>query len=188
MCEQALEALELLKNDWASAALQIIDENVPFSIETDASENAISATLNQHNRPVAFFSRMLLSKNELRHSSIEKEACAIVEAMRKWAHFLSGRHFTVITDQRSVAFMYSSPNYGKIKNEKIMRWRMQLSEYDFEIVYRAGKLNHVPDALSRVFCASIHDNTLHEIHESLCHPGITRFYHFCACEKFTVLD
>ena len=158
LCEQALEALELLKNDLASAALQIIDENVPFSIETDASENATSARLNQHNRPVAFFSRML-SKNEPRHSSIEKEACAIVEAVRKWAHFLSGRHFTIITGQRSVAFIYSSPNYGKIKNEKMMRWRMQLSEYDFEIVYRAGELNHVPDALSRVFCASIHDNT-----------------------------
>ena len=167
----------LLKNDLASAALQIIDENVPFSIETDASENAISATLNQHNRPVAFFSRML-AKNELRHFSIEKEDCVIVEAVRKWAHFSSERHFTIIADQRSVAFMYSSPNYGKIKSEKIMRWRIQLSEYNFEIVYRAGKLNHVPDALSRVFCTSIHDNTLLEIHKSFCHPGITRFYHF----------
>ena len=64
-------------------------------------------------------------------------------------HFLSGCHFTIITDQKSVSYMYSSTNYGKIKNEKIMRWRMLLSELDFDIVYRDGKLNSVFDALSR---------------------------------------
>ena len=74
--------------------------------------------------------------------------------------------------------MYSSTNYGKIKNEKIMRWRMSLSEFDFDIVYSAGKFNCVPDALSRAYCASVYDNTLNEIHESLCHSGISRFYHF----------
>ena len=90
----------------------------------------------------------------MHHSSVEKEASAIVEAVRKWAHFLSGRHFTIITDQKSVSYMYSSTNYGKIKNEKIMRWRMLLSEFDFDIVYRAGKFNSVPAALSRAYCAS----------------------------------
>ena len=91
---------------------------------------------------------------------------------------MSGRHFKIITDQKSVSFMYSSTSYGKIKNEKIMRWRMLLSEFDFEVVYRTGKFNNAPDALSRAYCASMYDNTLTEIHESLCHPGITRFYHF----------
>ena len=36
--------------------------------------------------------------------------------------------------------MYGSTSYGKIKNEKIMRWRMLLSEFDFEIVYRQENL------------------------------------------------
>ena len=65
----------------------------------------ISALLNQHDRPVAFVSRML-TKNERHHSSVEKEATATVEAIRKWTKFLCGRHFTVITDQQSVAYMY----------------------------------------------------------------------------------
>ena len=46
------------------------------------------------------------------------------------------------------------------------------------IVYRVSKFNCVPDALSRAYCASVYDNTLNEIHESLCHSGISRFYHF----------
>ena len=87
MGEKDVQALTLLKNDLASAALQIIDVSIPFVIETDASENAVSATLNQNNRPVAFFSRML-SKSELRYSSVEKEAYAIAEAVRKWTRFL----------------------------------------------------------------------------------------------------
>jgi len=59
-----------------------------------------------------------------------------------------------------------------------MSWRMQLSEFDFEIVFRPGKLNSVSDALSRAYCASLHETTLYTIHASLCHPGITRLYHF----------
>ena len=166
-----------LKKDLTSATLRVIDEKLPFVIETDASENAISASLNQENRPVAFFSRKL-NKNKISHSSVEKEASAIVEAVRKWAQFLSGRHFTVITHQQSVSFMYSARNHGKIKSNKILRWRMKLSEFGFNIFYRSGKMNSVSDALSRAFCASIHDNTLRELHDSLCHSEVTRLNHF----------
>jgi len=146
-------------------------------LETDASENAISATLNQQDRPVAFFSRTL-NLNERRHVSVEKEALAIVEAVRKWAHLLTGRRFKIVDDQRSVAFMYDNNNHGKTKNGKVLRWRMELSEFDSDIAYRSGNLNAAPDALSRVYCAAMRENTLYNIHVSLCHPGITRLNHY----------
>jgi len=59
---------------------------------------------------------------------VEKEACAIVEAIRKWAHLLSGRRFTVVTDQQFVYFMYDVRHSSKIKYEKIMRWRMHATQ------------------------------------------------------------
>ena len=59
-----------------------IDSTVPLVVETDASDHAIAATLNQSGRPVAFFSRTLTG-SEQRHSAVEKEAYAIVEALRK---------------------------------------------------------------------------------------------------------
>jgi len=77
--------------------------------------------------------------------------------------------------------MHSGENRGKIKNDKVLRWRMELNEFDFDIVYRSGKLNSAPDALSRVYCASMNGTALHNIHSSLCHPGITRFASLCAC-------
>ena len=56
-----------------------IDEEIPFQVETDASEIAVAATLTQNERPVAFFSRMLHGF-ELQHSAVEKEAQAVIES------------------------------------------------------------------------------------------------------------
>jgi len=35
-------------------------------------------------------------------------------------------------------------------NMKLQRWKIRLSEYDFEIKYLEGRQNHVADALSRI--------------------------------------
>ena len=52
--DHAVGAIKVLKDDLSSAALGTIDEKLPFVLETDVTENAISATLNQQDRPVAF--------------------------------------------------------------------------------------------------------------------------------------
>ena len=131
-----------------------IDEHVPFEVETDASEFAIAATLNKNGRPVVFFSRTLQGA-EIRHASIEKEAQAIIETIHHWKHYLTGRHFSIKTDQRSVAYMFNNKQRGKIKNDKIMRWRMELSCYSFNMVYRPGAENIAPDTFSRSFSAVV---------------------------------
>ena len=97
-------------------------------------------------RPVAFLSRSL-NKSELHMASIEKEATAIVKAVRKWSHLLLGHHFRLVTDQQSVSFMFDDSDRGKIKNAKIMRWRLELMQYSYDIVFRAGKHNTAPDTL-----------------------------------------
>ena len=103
-----------------------------------------------------------------------------MEAIRKWRHYLLGRHFRLITDQRSVSFMFDKGNHGKIKNDKIARWRVELSPFSYDIEYRAGKDNVVADALTRApTCASIiTQSNLKEIHDMLCHPGIRRMAHY----------
>ena len=117
----AINAFSDLKQSLAQTALQKIKKNVPFTIENNDSDVAVSATLNQKNKPVAFYSRILIRSHEQRHPAIDKEATAIIEAVRKWSHFLLGQHFTLITEQRSVAFMCDTNRHSKVKNEKIQR-------------------------------------------------------------------
>ena len=80
--DEALTSFSNLKSELINVSLEVIDENAPFLVETDASNVAISATLNQNVKPVTFCSRTL-SKSEQTQSSIKKEAAAIVEAVRK---------------------------------------------------------------------------------------------------------
>ena len=64
--------------------------------------------------PVFYFLRTL-NPFEKRYPAVEKKATAIIKAVRKWFHFLKGRHFLLTTDQKSIAFMFDKKNKGKIK-------------------------------------------------------------------------
>ena len=153
------EAVDILKEEIAKALVVSIDPTQTLVFETDASDVAVFTTLNQCGKPVAFFSRTL-NHSERNHSSIEKEACAIVEALRKWRHYLSGKHFKLVTDQKSVSFMFDNAQKGKIKNDKIQRWRIELSNYSYDVVYRPESENAAADALSRTTCSASHNKYL----------------------------
>ena len=175
--ESVLEAFKRLKLDLRDSTLQTIDYNREFVVETDASDFCIAATLNQLGRPVAFFSRTLHG-SEIGHHAVEKEAAAIVESIREWRHFLVGRKFKLITDQKSISFMFDNKRKSKIKNTKIARWRVELSQYKFNIQYRPGKENKAADTFSRIASVGHPMSELQELHEQLCHPGVTRLTHF----------
>ena len=183
LSEEALAAFSAMKNCIAESWVTTPNDNDLLVVETDASGYALSASLNQSGKPVAFFSRSL-KEHERRHSSIEKEACAIVEACRKWRHYLTGRKFLLITDQQAVSYMFNKAVAKDIaKNDKIMRWRIELSCLDFDIRYRPGSANPVADCLSRdipgEFCCHVPSfQSLEELHKSLCHPGQVKMIHY----------
>ena len=127
---------------------------------------AVSATLNQGGRPVAFMSRTLQG-SERHYPTFEKEATAVIEAVRKWSHLLSRNTFTLVTDQRSVSFMFDSRRRTKIKNDKVQQWRMELASFSYVIQYRPGQQNVGPDTLTRAVCATNSDSlsSLQDLHE-----------------------
>ncbi|GFW75326.1 adenylate cyclase type 6 [Trichonephila clavipes] len=155
-----------LKDDVANAALATIEDDIPFRVETYSSDFAIGATLSQTGCPVAFFSRTLHA-SELRHSSPEKEAYAIVESLRHWRHFLMGKHFEVFTDQQAVAFVFNQRHGSKIKNEKLIHWTLELTSFEFDIIYCPGKQNVIADTLSHITGAITPRVNLYNLHNSL---------------------
>ena len=93
--------------------------------------------------------------------------------------YLLGRRFTVCTDHKGLTWIFNV----KDPSSRLLRWRLLLAEYDFEIVYRAGKKNCNADCLSRY--PEVNVNTIdverkqkiiHEMHDCPIggHQGITR--------------
>ena len=173
----AVKAFEEMKKVIKKSVVASIDESLPFEVECDASDIALAAVLSQAGRPVAFFSRTLHG-SERPWPPVEKEACSIIESIRNWKHFLTGRKFALKTDQEAVSFIFEPKHRGKIKNDKLYRWRLELSCYSYDISYRPGKDNVVADSFSRVYCSSINSDSLYDLHNALCHPGVTRMAAF----------
>lgn len=59
-----------------------------------------------------------LNWHELHYPAVEKVATVLINAVMKLSHFLSGQHFTIGTDLKSVAFMMNNHKRTKIKKIK----------------------------------------------------------------------
>ena len=90
------------------------------------------------------FSRTLQG-SELKHASIEREAQVIIEVALEILPY-----FILKPDQKSVSYMFDKHYTGKIKNEKFLRQRLELSCFSFDIIYRPGRDNVPADTLSRL--------------------------------------
>lgn len=71
---------------------------------------------------------------------------AVVLAIQHWRPYLLGRKFVVSTDQKSLKQLLQQ----RVINADQQNWAAKLLGYDFEIVYKQGRLNRGADALSRI--------------------------------------
>lgn len=129
--------------------LKYPDFEIPFTLTTDASNFAIGAILSQgeigKDLPIAYASRTL-SKTETNYATIEKELLAIVWGVKYFRPYLYGRKFNIVTDHKPLVWLFNA----KDPSSKIVRWRLRLEEYDYEILYKKGTSNTNADALSRI--------------------------------------
>jgi hypothetical protein len=121
-----------------------------FILITDSSGVGLGAVLSQKNNDnkevvVAYASRTL-NPTEQRYPITEQECLAVIWAIQHFHKFLIGGKFTVITDHAALKGLMNA----KIPKGKRARWVMELQQYNFEIVHRAGKENKNADALSRL--------------------------------------
>lgn len=115
-----------------------------FIVEHDASGNGIGVFLMQEGRPISFESHPIKWKY-LQKSIYEKEMLETLHALKKWWPYLMERHFKVKIDHDSIKHFLEQ----KLSSKEKQKWVTKMLGYDFEIIYKKGKLNVVADTLSR---------------------------------------
>ena len=129
--ERAKEAFQRLKTAMTTVPiLELPDFSIPSIVEIDASGHGPGVVLMQRQRPIAYYSSVLLA--QVKHKSIyEQELVAIVFVVQKWRPFLIGHKFIVRMDQRSLKYLLEQ----RLVAAKHQRWITKLMGYDFKVSY-----------------------------------------------------
>jgi len=159
----AIAAFEDLRNALlCPPVLALPKANRKLVVDFDACADQVGFTLLQEEpgellHPVGYWSRGLTAA-EQNYSTTERERLGVVWAVLKLRHFLDGQRFLIRTDHQALSWIYSTTD----SSGRLMRWRLRLSEYTFDMVYKPGASHHLPDFLSRASTVAppedIHDD------------------------------
>ena len=97
----------------------------------------------------------VLTPAESNYSNIEREALALVEAVKYFHRFVVGRHFTIRTDHAPLRFIFNSSAHSERVSCRLQRWAITLKAYDYTIQYVKGERMLLADTLSRLPLAHI---------------------------------
>ena len=146
------EAKQMLSAD---TVLAHFDPSLEVGISCDASDVGVGAVLfhryqDGSERPIANVSKTL-TPTQRRYSQIQKEAMAIIFALKKFHQFLFGRKFTLVTDHKPLVALFGPTKpIPALAANRLARWAFTLSQYDYKIEYRKTSNHGNADALSRL--------------------------------------
>ena len=95
-------------------------------------------------RPIYYLSRKL-NQHQRRYATVEKEAFALLTAVRAFSIYCGSGKTTVYSDHSPLQFLDRMASH----NQKLLRWCLELQQYNLEVRHRPGKENLLPDILSR---------------------------------------
>ena len=135
--------------------LHLVDADRGFVVCTDTSHYVIRAVLEQvledgRHLPVAFSSRVQAEGLRRTWTPREKEAYAIVMALRKWARYIALHPATVCTDhERLLSWHKEHVDTPSGRGPKRARCHETLAKFDLTVVYILEEDNTVADCLRR---------------------------------------
>ena len=125
----------------ADTVLAHFNTSLPVGMACDASEVGIGAVLfhrypDGSERPISNVSKTLTS-TQRKYSQIQKEALAIVFALKKFHHFLYGRKFVLVTDHKPrLALFGPTKETPVLAANRLARWALMLNQYEYTVEYR----------------------------------------------------
>ena len=81
----------------------------------------------------------------MKYSTYDKEFYSIIQAMKKWRHYLVPQEFVLYSDNQALQFITRQEKLNK-SHEK---WVEFMKKFTFVIKHIVGNANKVADALSR---------------------------------------
>jgi hypothetical protein len=143
-------ALDNLKADLAqNVQLFSIDYMQDFEILVDASQHAVGCCLLQRRDnvecPIAFASSKL-TVTQSKWSTIEREAYAVIWALKKFRPWILFSRVTIHSDHNPLTYLTEAAP----KSAKLTRWALALQEYNLVFKYRPAGLHKAADYLSRL--------------------------------------
>lgn len=119
-----------------------------ITLQVDASQHALGATLLQEGQPVAYASKSL-TKTERNYAQIEKEAYAILFGCQYFHQYIYRAKLPVIieSDHKPLEPIFKKPI--SCTPARLQRILLPLLRYDLVITHVPGKLIPVADCLSR---------------------------------------
>jgi hypothetical protein len=97
--------------------LVLPDFGKTFQVRCDASGLAIGVVLSQDNRPVSYFSEKLNDAKK-NYSTYDKEFYAVIQALKKWRHYLIPKEFVLYSDNQALQFITRQEKL----NQKHAKW------------------------------------------------------------------
>ena len=159
-CQKAFD--EMKKRLTEAPILAHYSRGKPLILSTDASNFAVAAILSQEvdgKEKVLQYASGLMDKHQINYTISEKEMLAIVWSCVKFRHYLLGQRFKIITDHCSLCYLMKLRN----PSGRLCRWALKLMEFEFDIVYKSGKLHNNVDTLSRAPTDEIVDKSVEDI-------------------------
>ena len=102
--------------------------------------------IDSHWKPVAHASRAM-SETERRYAQIEKEALATTWACEKFSDFVLGKHIVLDTDHKPFVPLLGIKDLDQLP-PRIVRFRLRLDRFSFDITHIPGKELYTADTLS----------------------------------------
>jgi hypothetical protein len=143
--KEAEKSFNLLKQNITEQLVLVLPYfQKTFQIKCDASGFAIGAVLSQEDRPIAYFSEKLNEAKE-KYSTYDKEFYAIIQALKKWRHYLIPKEFVLYSDNHALQFVTQQEKL----NQRHVKWVEYMQNFTFVIKHISSTTNKVFDALRR---------------------------------------
>ena len=173
-CQDAFEALRALLIK--APVLAFPKEDLPYIVDTDASDYGIGGVLSQNIKGTEYviaYNSKSLNPTQQKYCTTKHELLAVVSTLDHFKRYVWGPHFSVRTDHAALVWLTNLKNIQDI----LARWLAKLQQFNFDIEHRPGTQHENTNGLSlcpqceRGSCAPTSTSHQHDPEQPYAYSG-----------------